>query len=96
MRAVTVWSLLGAYDWDSLLTQRAGHYEPGVFAITNDRPQPTPLAGFVRHLARSGEARHPALSTPGWWRRPERLLHPYGPEGAEPVNESRTRELCSV
>ena len=29
VEAVTVWSLLGAYDWDSLVTQTHGHYEPG-------------------------------------------------------------------
>ncbi len=29
MRAVTAWSLLGAYDWDSLLTRHRGRYEPG-------------------------------------------------------------------
>jgi len=91
VRAVTAWSLLGAYDWDSLLTRRAGHYEAGVFAVHNNRPQPTPLTEFVQLLAREGKSWHPALSTPGWWRRPARLLHPHGT-----MNESCSRELCSV
>src|SRR5205085_1761844 len=29
VRAVTVWSLLGAFDWDQMVTQDQGHYEPG-------------------------------------------------------------------
>jgi dTDP-4-dehydrorhamnose reductase len=29
IRAVTVWSLFGAVDWNSLLVRRAGFYEPG-------------------------------------------------------------------
>lgn len=33
VRAVTAWSLLGAYDWNTLLTQVEGHYEPGVFDL---------------------------------------------------------------
>jgi dTDP-4-dehydrorhamnose reductase len=33
VRAVTVWSLLRAYDWDSLLTCARGSYEPGVFDL---------------------------------------------------------------
>ena len=31
-RAVTVWALLGSFDWDSLVTSR-GHYEPGAFDV---------------------------------------------------------------
>ena len=33
MRAITVWSLLGAYDWNSLLTQEGAFYESGVFDV---------------------------------------------------------------
>ncbi|HEY4118210.1 MAG TPA: family 1 glycosylhydrolase, partial [Byssovorax sp.] len=33
VRAVTMWSLFGAYDWDSLVTRRRGHYEPGVYDV---------------------------------------------------------------
>lgn len=31
--AVTVWSLFGAFDWDSLLTQNANSYETGVYDV---------------------------------------------------------------
>ncbi len=84
VRAVTAWALLGSHDWDSLLTRRAGHYEPGVFDLGGTGPggaagrlRPTALARMVRDLARTGEADHPALDGPGWWRREERLA--WGP-----------------
>jgi dTDP-4-dehydrorhamnose reductase len=73
MRAITAWSLLGTYDWDSLLTRRDGNYEPGVFDVSAGRPRPTALAGLLRDLARTGEADHPALDAPGWWHRDCRL-----------------------
>ncbi len=37
--AVTAWSLLGAYDWDSLLTCWSGHYEPGIFDVRAPAPR---------------------------------------------------------
>ena len=82
VRAVTAWALLGSYDWDSLVTRAEGHYEPGVFAVRDGRPCPTPLAAMLRDLAARGRYDHPALASPGWWRRPERLLYP--PESRQP------------
>jgi dTDP-4-dehydrorhamnose reductase len=76
VRAVTVWSLLGAYDWDSLVTCRAGHYEPGVFDLRGSEPRPTALASVVQDLAAGRPPRHAALDGRGWWRRPERLTFP--------------------
>lgn len=75
IRAVTVWSLLGAYDWNSLVTQVADHYEPGVFDVRGPRPRPTALAGLVRTLASGRRPAHPVLAIPGWWQRPTRLIH---------------------
>ena len=74
VRAVTVWSLLGAYDWDSLLTRADDHYEPGVFDLRAPSPRPTAIARMVRDLATRGRHDHPVLAAPGWWLRPERLL----------------------
>ena len=54
MRAVTAWSLFGAYDWDSLMTWSQGHYEPGAFALEDGVPRPTPLADLLRGLAARG------------------------------------------
>jgi dTDP-4-dehydrorhamnose reductase len=72
VRAVTVWALLGSYDWNSLLTRDAGHYEPGAFDVRAPEPRPTALAGMMAELAAGRDATHPVLDTPGWWRRPER------------------------
>jgi len=73
VRAVTVWALLGLYDWDSLLTRADGHYEAGAFDVRSGRPRPTLLAGLVRALATGRPFRHPVLAGPGWWQRPERV-----------------------
>ncbi|HEY9285715.1 MAG TPA: family 1 glycosylhydrolase, partial [Pyrinomonadaceae bacterium] len=59
VRAVTAWSLLGAYDWDSLLTREQGHYEPGVFDLRGGEPRPTALARLLRELADGREPSHP-------------------------------------
>lgn len=74
IRAVTAWSLLGAYDWNSLMVRADGSYEPGVFDLRGPAPRPTALAGMIRQLAGGEPARHPVLASPGWWRRPERLI----------------------
>ena len=76
VRAVTAWSLLGAYDWNSLVTRDEGHYEPGVFDLRGPQPRPTAIARMVSDLAAGHEPDHPLLDTPGWWHRPERLLYP--------------------
>lgn len=76
VRAVTVWALLGSFDWASLLTREDGHYEPGCFDVLGGAPRRTALAAVARSLARGQRPAHPALRLPGWWRRPERLLYP--------------------
>lgn len=76
IRAVTVWSLLGAYDWNSLLTRQDGYYEPGAFDLRGPGPRPTAIARCMRRLAAGRSYRHPALANEGWWRRPQRLLYP--------------------
>ncbi|CAA9552576.1 MAG: GH1 [uncultured Truepera sp.] len=83
VRAVTVWSLLGAHDWNSLLTRDEGFYEPGVFDVRAPVPRPTALAETVRALAAGQRVSHPVLAEPGWWRRPERLLYPVYPASAQ-------------
>lgn len=73
VRAVTTWALLGSFDWDSLVTGEAGHYERGAFELTEDYPCPTPLADILQILARDHSVRHPCLQLPGWWRKRSRL-----------------------
>jgi dTDP-4-dehydrorhamnose reductase len=75
VRAVTVWSLLGSFDWASLLTRCDSGYESGVFDVRAPTPRPTALAGMVRELAGKGHSTHPVLAGDGWWRTPRRLLY---------------------
>jgi dTDP-4-dehydrorhamnose reductase len=67
-----VWSLLGAFDWNTLVTAERGFYEPGVFDIRAPKPRPTALAHMTRALATEGRYEHPLLDSPGWWRRDAR------------------------
>jgi dTDP-4-dehydrorhamnose reductase len=73
IEAVTAWSLLGAYDWPSLLTEDVGKYECGVFDLSNGEPRPTAMCGLLRALARREAPTDAgfALASPGWWRRPD-------------------------
>ena len=76
IRAVTVWSLLGAVDWNSLLQHRNNFYEPGVFDVRSNPPRPTILAAATASLAATGEFDHPVLDRAGWWKREERFYRP--------------------
>lgn len=70
VRAVTAWALLGSYDWDSLLTQSRGHYEPGAFDLRtpHGQPRPTALARLIRHLTHPHQRiEEPVLDSRGWW-----------------------------
>ena len=81
MRAVTVWALFGAMDWDSLLRESRGHYEPGAWDVRAAPPRLTLVGEAARGLACDGGFEHPCLEGPGWWHRPERL-HP-GAKGSK-------------
>ncbi len=76
VRAVTVWALLGSFDWNSLVTRTTGFYEPGAFDVRAPQPRPTALAGLTHDLATGQTPTHPALASTGWWERPERLFYP--------------------
>ena len=67
--ALTAWSLLGACDWTSLLTEERGDYESGVWDIRSRPPRETALAPLLRRLASGETPDHPVLSMPGWWSR---------------------------
>lgn len=79
LRAVTVWSLLGSFDWASLVTRNEGLYETGVFDVRPPEPRPTALASLVKSLSRGETFDHPVLDAPGWWHRSHRLLYPAVP-----------------
>ncbi|MFK3738422.1 family 1 glycosylhydrolase [Massilia sp. TN1-12] len=74
VRAVTVWSLLGAFDWNSLVTQARGYYESGAFDVRSQPPRPTAVARMMRELSSGTPLSHPVLRAQGWWRRPGRFL----------------------
>ncbi len=67
--AVTVWSLFGAVDWNSLLVNRSGFYEPGAFDIRSGEPRLTAIGTLAGSLARLEALDHAVLRQPGWWRR---------------------------
>jgi len=90
--AVTAWSLLGAFDWNRLLTVDGGHYEVGIFDIRAPQgPRPTAVAGLCRQLVNESWSvpsdaamRHPVMAGPGWWSRDIRYIY-------EPVRPANAR-----
>jgi dTDP-4-dehydrorhamnose reductase len=76
VRAVTVWALLGSYDWNCLVTECKGYYEPGPFDVRSPLPRPTAVAAMMRELSTGRPLSHPALHGQGWWRRPGRFQCP--------------------
>jgi dTDP-4-dehydrorhamnose reductase len=76
IKAVTAWSLIGAFDWNSLLVRDAGDYESGVFDITNRELRPTAMVKLIRSLGETGKYEHPVLSNDGWWYRHNPVLGP--------------------
>jgi dTDP-4-dehydrorhamnose reductase len=78
IRGVTIWSLFGTLDWNTLLTQRNGIYEQGPFDVRGPRPRPTALARAAQSLATRGEYDHPVLDRRGWWKRESRFYRASG------------------
>ena len=76
VRAVTVWGMLGSYDWNCLLTECHGYYEAGVFDARSGHPRATALTTLMRSFASGEPSNHPALSGAGWWQRPRRFEGP--------------------
>jgi dTDP-4-dehydrorhamnose reductase len=76
VQAVTVWALLGGYDWHRLLTVEAGVYECGAYDVRGGEPRPTGMIGMMRTLSTGQGALSPVLSQPGWWRREIRHAYP--------------------
>ena len=74
VRAVTVWALLGSYDWNCLVTECRGYYEPGPFDVRGGEPRSTAVATLMRELATKRPLTNPVLQGEGWWRRPGRFL----------------------
>lgn len=75
VHAVTSWALFGSYDWDSLVVQARGHYEPGAFEVRGSVPTPTPVASAIRILTLPGASASSLDAPAGWWKQPERVLY---------------------
>ena len=67
IKALTVWSLLGAYDWNSLLTCSNNYYESGAFDTGSNKFRKTALGKMVKEIATTGNYHHPVLNEKGWW-----------------------------
>lgn len=74
IRAVTVWTLMGARGWSSLLTETMDHFEGGVFDPRSGVLRPTGLAETLSALTDSRPL-PAATSGPGWWQREDRLKY---------------------
>src|SRR5665213_466020 len=68
IKAVTAWSLLGAFDWNSLLTRQDNMYESGAFEINRGKLRPTLLAKMICSLSETGYFTHHLIESHGWWR----------------------------
>lgn len=75
IRAVTVWSLLGSFNWCNLLTSNSGIYEPGAFDVRSGDLRPTALSHLITSLSQNHQFKHPVLETEGWWKRDSRILY---------------------
>ncbi|MCB5203733.1 family 1 glycosylhydrolase [Neorhizobium sp. T786] len=93
IKAVTIWSMFGAVDWNSLLQEKSSAYEPGPFDVRGTRPRPTALGAAAKAIVRDGHFDHPVLDIPGWWRRPDRFYHQHASTMA---SVSRGRRLLVV
>jgi dTDP-4-dehydrorhamnose reductase len=73
VRALGAWAAFGMRDWHSLLRERAGVAEDGIytFAGPTGTPQPTAVVDALRSLAATGTIDDAGVR--GWWERPERL-----------------------
>jgi dTDP-4-dehydrorhamnose reductase len=80
LRAVTAWSLFGAYDWHCLLTREENRYECGVFDIRHPMPHRTLLANWLREIGNgNADATLPFAGWKvGWWRSSERIQYTIG------------------
>jgi dTDP-4-dehydrorhamnose reductase len=93
MRAMTVWSIFGCVDWNTLLLQKNGFYESGLFDMRSNPPRPTALAAASASLARTGGFDHPALDQPGWWHREDRFLHELSPDNRSVQRAASPRRI---
>lgn len=76
IRAITAWSLLGSFDWNTLLQYKGEYYESGVYDIRSGSPRATALAELIKSYSK-GKAKpyNTLLEIPGWWKRNVRVKY---------------------
>ncbi|NEX60302.1 family 1 glycosylhydrolase [Noviherbaspirillum galbum] len=74
IRAVTIWSMFGCVDWNTLLLCKDGFYESGAFDARCTPPRLTALGKAAASLAKTGSFDHPVLDGIGWWQREDRYF----------------------
>ncbi|MGI4860145.1 MAG: family 1 glycosylhydrolase [Janthinobacterium lividum] len=74
VRALTVWALLGSFDWNCLVVEDRGYYESGAFDVRAATPRPTAVAHLMRELGAGRSGNQPAAHGTGWWRREDRYV----------------------
>jgi dTDP-4-dehydrorhamnose reductase len=87
VRAVTAWSLLGSFDWGTLLVYENNQYEPGVFELKNNSLRPTAFTKMIQSLAKNEVSEHPVLRSKGWWYRNDRFI--IAPRTAKDFSENK-------
>ncbi|MBC3787499.1 family 1 glycosylhydrolase [Spirosoma utsteinense] len=67
VQAVSVWALLGLYDWHCLLTRVENRHEPGVYNVSSGCPEPTDLVPMIQRLAAGEPIETLVPPGRGWW-----------------------------
>lgn len=89
IRGITAWSLLGSYDWNTLLQLKGEYYESGVFDIRSGKPRATALAELIKSYSQNTTVNQSTtvnerqnttvneslLQVPGWWKRNVRIKY---------------------
>jgi dTDP-4-dehydrorhamnose reductase len=96
VEAVTAWALLGSYNWNSMVTIDADHYEPGAFDVRGPSPRRTAVGRLVTTLAAGQMPTHPLFDVAGWWRRPERLTVRPGRLASTGLSADRPVLICGA
>ncbi len=73
VRAVTFWSLFGAFGWSKLLTDEKMVYEPGTFDLRTQPARPTAISLFIKNIILKNNSLHPLAEQHGWWHDPARF-----------------------
>lgn len=65
--AITAWALLGAYDWNSLVTKKNDRYKHGAFMRNAGKATWTALAYLICAISNGNQYDPPVLSDKGYW-----------------------------